>query len=100
MSNIFDKLAADYHANDFKLGMPSTDEGHRVRRLTVMERITGGKGFRSLPKEPGRNAEGLSRGDRKRLSRERANAAVNEARPYQHMHSAARRRVLALEIAA
>lgn len=98
--NIFDQAVADYHANDFKLGMPSTDEGHRVRRLTVMEKLTGGKGFRQPAKEPAVRANGKTRGEMKREARERANANVSEARSYQHMHSAARRRVLDAEVRA
>jgi hypothetical protein len=101
MSNIFDKLAADYHANDFKLGMPSTDEGHFVRRLTVMERIAGGKGFRTPAKEPAtRGTTGKTRGQLEREARELANAKVSESRPYTHMHSAARRCYLEAQVLA
>jgi hypothetical protein len=87
--NIFEKLAADYHANDFKLGMPSTDEGHRVRRLTVMEKLTGGRGFRQPAKEPAVRANGKTRGEMKREARERANANVSEFRERQFRHASA-----------
>lgn len=100
MTNIFQRISASEQANDFKLGMPSTDEAHRARRLTLMETLTDGKGFRIPAKEPKRNAAGLSRGDRKRIARSAADAKVSESRPYIHLHSAARRRVIALEIAA
>ncbi|MGG7534639.1 hypothetical protein [Rhizobium sp. 12,4] len=100
MTKAFQQALADHHANDFKLGMPSTDEGHFARRLILMERLTGGKGFRSPAKEPAPRANGKTRGEMKREARERANVAVSEARPFQHMHSAARRRVLTAEVAA
>lgn len=99
MTNIFNDIVADYHANDFKLGIPSTDAAHFDRRKTVMEKLSGGTGWRSPAKEPKRDAQGLSRGDRKRLAREAANSKVNEDRPYLYMHSAARRRALEAELA-
>ena len=98
-TTVFDEIVADYHANDFKLGMPSTDDAHFDRRKTVMEKLSGGKGWRIPAKEPKRNAQGLSRGDRKRLARAASNERVSEDRPYLYMHSAARRRALAAEVA-
>jgi hypothetical protein len=84
--NIFDKVVADYHANDFKLGMPSTDEGHFARRLAVMARLTGGKGFSNHAKEPAVRANGKTRGQMKREAREAANAKVSESRESQFLH--------------
>ncbi|MBY3263836.1 hypothetical protein HFO15_19610 [Rhizobium laguerreae] len=87
--NIFDKAVADEYANDTKLGMPSTDEGHFARRLALMERITGGKGFRTQPKLPAVRANGKTRGEMKLEARERANAAVSEERDAQFRHASA-----------
>jgi len=98
-TNIFNEIVADYHADDFKLGMPSTDDAHFDRRKTVMEKLSGGKGWSIPAKEPKRNAQGLSRGDRKRLARAAAYERVSEDRPHLYMHSAARRRALAAEVA-
>ncbi|MBY3543626.1 hypothetical protein HFN71_28495 [Rhizobium laguerreae] len=95
--NIFDKAVADEYANDTKLGMPSTDEGHFARRLALMERITGGKGFRTQPKLPAVRANGKTRGEMKRGARERANAKVSESRHPEFMHSSARQRVAGFE---
>lgn len=99
-TSAFNAVLTKEHANDTKLGMPSTDEAHFARRMTIMERMAGGKGWSSPAREPKKDAQGLTRGDRKRAARERANTAVSETRPYLYMHSAARRRVLAYKIAA
>lgn len=90
---IFNAIAAREHANDTKLGMPSTDPMHYARRRTIMEKLAGGKGWRTDPKEPKKDAQGLTRGDRKRAARERANAKVSEHRDYELLNSAARRRL-------
>lgn len=87
--NIFNEIVAGEHANDTKLGLPSTDPTHAARRRTIMEHMAGGNGWRTPPKEPKRDAQGLSRGDRKRLARERANAKVSESRDRQFMHASA-----------
>jgi len=75
------------------LGMPSTDLMHKARRLTIMERMTGGNGFSALKKEVRTYSDGTTRGERKRAARERANAAVSEDRAPQFMHSTARRKL-------
>lgn len=87
---IFQKALEAEYADDTKLGMPSRDEGHRARRLAVMERMTGGRGFERPAKEPRKDAQGRTRGDRKRAARAAANAKVSEAREPQFMHSSAR----------
>lgn len=91
----FDAVVAREHENDTKLGMPSTDAGHFHRRMAVMEQMTGGNGFGKLPKEPRKDAQGMTRGDRKRALRAATNAKVSEIRDPQFMHSAARRRLAA-----
>lgn len=100
MSNIFTTLANREHENDSKLGMPSTSLEHHVRRLTLMERLAGGKGWRNPKKESRRDAQGLTRGQRKRALREATNAKVSESRPYLFMHSAARARWRAEQVRA
>jgi hypothetical protein len=91
----FEAVVAKEHENDTRLGMPSTDLGHFARRMTAMENMTGGNGFGKMPKLPRKDAQGLTRGDRKRALREATNAKVSENRDQQFMHSAARRRVVA-----
>ncbi len=87
MSNIFTDLATREHDNDTKLGMPSTSLEHHIRRLTLMERIAGGKGWRTPAKELRKFSDGTTRGQRKRLARERANAKVSEQRTNEFRHS-------------
>ncbi len=65
-----------------------------------MERLAGGKGWRMPAREPKKNAQGLTRGQRKRALREAANAKVSESRPYLFMHSAARARWRAEQVRA
>ncbi|SFB52629.1 hypothetical protein SAMN03159496_04673 [Rhizobium sp. NFR07] len=100
MSTAFQKVLDKEHENDSKLGMPSTSLEHHVRRLTLMERLAGGKGWRDPKKEPRRDAQGLTRGQRKRALRETTNAKVSESRPYLFMHSAARARWRAEQVRA
>ncbi|MEZ2132514.1 MULTISPECIES: hypothetical protein [unclassified Sinorhizobium] len=91
--NIFNEIVAEEYANDTKLGMPSTDAAHHSRRMNVMSKMTGGNGFRIPAKQPAPRANGKTRGEMKREARERANAAVNEARELRFLHSAARKRI-------
>lgn len=92
--NIFNKIVADEYANDTRLGLPSTDTMHFLRRMNVMSTMRGGNGFRVPAKEQKRDAQGLTRGERKEIVRMAANARVSEDRSNLHMHSAARRRRL------
>lgn len=92
MSNVFEALANREHQFDTHLGMPSMSLAHFDRRRTLMETMASGKGWGKQKKEVRRFADGTTRGDRKRIARERANAAVSEERLVQFMHSAARRR--------
>lgn len=91
--NVFTTLANREHENDTKLGMPSTDLAHFHRRMHLMSTLRGGKGFGQSPKGLKRDAQGLTRGDRKRLRRQVVNERVSEDRQPQFMHSAARRRL-------
>lgn len=88
---IFKKVLEREHANDTKLGMPLSGTAHK-RRLDTLARMTGGNGFRTPPKEPRKDAQGRTRGDRKRLIRAAAMARVSEGRAPEYMHSAARMR--------
>lgn len=64
---IFSEIAAREHANDCRLGMPAANSAHFDRRMTAMAQMTNQKGFRLYPKQPKRDAQGLTRGDRRRL---------------------------------
>lgn len=88
--NIFTKIALNERGNDTKLGMPATDPGHHQRRLDLMSRATGGKGFRVPAKEPTtRGNSGKTRGQMKREARDLANAKVSEYRDRKFRHSSA-----------
>jgi hypothetical protein len=65
--NIFNEIAARENANDYRLGMPAANSAHFDRRMTAMAQLTNQKGFRLYPKQPKRDAQGLTRGDRRRL---------------------------------
>jgi len=75
--NAFNKVIEAEFANDTKLGIPLYDPVLINRRLTFFSRLTNGKGFRIPPKEPKKNDQGLTRGDRKRMAREIANGKVH-----------------------
>lgn len=98
MSTAFQKVLEKEHANDSKLGMPSTSYEHHIRRLTLMEKLAGGKGWRIPAKDVRKFADGTTRGQRKRALRAVFDAKVSEMRPYLFMHSAARRRALSAEV--
>jgi hypothetical protein len=93
--NIFTALANREHENDTKLGMPSTSIEHNIRRLTLIEKLAGGNGWRKPRNELRKFSDGKTRGDRKRALREAANARVSEARDPEFMHSTARARLVA-----
>lgn len=90
--NAFQKVLEREHADDTRLGMPSRDAAHMLRRATIMASMTGNRGFRLQTKEPRTDAQGLTRGDRKRKARAAAMAKVSESRAPEFMHSAAKRR--------
>lgn len=88
--NIFNKVLAKEHATDTQLGMPLYGVAC-LRRAETMARMTGGKGFRTQPKELRTDAQGKTRGQRKRAACATAMAKVSEVRASQFMHSHARR---------
>jgi len=70
--SIFAKVLAAEHADDTRLGMPALSEAHSLRRRDVMSSMTGGRGFTVAAKTPAKDAQGMTRGDRKRAARARA----------------------------
>lgn len=88
----FQEVLEREHADDTKLGMPSNDYGHHLRRMAAMERMTGGRGFSKPRKEQRANTDGTTRGQRRRERRAIAMARVSEERAPKFMHSSARRR--------
>lgn len=90
--NAFDKVLAAEYGDDTRLGMPAKDSAHGLRRLAAMERMTGGNGFRAPATKPREDAQGLTRGQRKRKARAAAMERVTENRAPEYMHSAARMR--------
>ena len=75
--NVFQRLFARQVANDYLLGLPSIDEAHQKRRLNAMASLNP-KGFRTPPKTPRTDAQGLTRGDRKRRRRRMCNDIARE----------------------
>ncbi len=86
--NVFEKLAEAERKLYVLLGVPLGELN--VGRMTLMRALRGGKGFQTEAKEPRKDAQGLTRGDRKRALRMATNAKVSEVRApeYQHRNSA------------
>jgi len=70
--NIFETALQKEFAPVVTLGNPLNDDVAIYRRTAYFSHLTKGNGFRSFPKEPRKNADGLTRGDRKRLAFQRA----------------------------
>lgn len=92
IGSAFNKVLQTEYGDDTRLGMPAKDSAHRLRRLAAMERMTGGNGFRIPAIKPRTDADGLTRGQRKRKARVIAMERVTENRAPEYMHSAARMR--------
>jgi len=90
--SIFNKIIEAEHADDYRLGIPAKDAAHFLRRMTAMDNMRGGNGFIKPPKELRKDAQGMTRGERKRVLRAATNAKVSENRDPEFMHSVARRR--------
>jgi hypothetical protein len=90
MNEAFQKVLAAEYGSDTKLGMPARDEAHGLRRLAAMKRMTDGNGFRVPATKPRRDAQGLTRGQRRRAAYAVAMAKVSEERAPEYMHGAAR----------
>lgn len=82
-------LAAEANAAT-RLGNPSDSVAAFHRRMNAMATMTGTHGFRVPPLEPRTDAQGKTRGQRKRAARALAASKVTEARAPQFMHSHAR----------
>ena len=89
--NVFNKVLAAEAEAATRLGNPSDNSASFHRRMNAMATMTGTHGFRVPPMEPRKDAQGKTRGDRKRASRALAASKVTEAREPQFMHSHARR---------
>lgn len=71
--NIFNKILADEHQDDTRLGFPARDKAHYDRRMNAMARLTGGRGFTTPKQEPKTHPTfGTTRGERKRQRAEEA----------------------------
>jgi hypothetical protein len=68
--NIFQKIMQDQGKLERSLGNPLRDPAAIERRLNVMATMTGGKGFPIPPKTPRVDAQGRTRGERKRAARQ------------------------------
>nr|WP_278374577.1 hypothetical protein [Brucella anthropi] len=67
--NIFNKLIAKQVSKEVTLGNPLDDALAISRRQNHFASLRGGNGFRQPKASPKTNAQGLTRGDRKRLMR-------------------------------
>jgi hypothetical protein len=77
--NILSKIFSPKAKSEMTLGNPLSDlDGARSRRLMFFAAKTGGKGFREFPKEPRRDAQGMTRGERKRERRAVADRITRE----------------------
>lgn len=89
--NAFNKVLAAEAEAATRLGNPSDNSASFHRRMNAMATMTRTHGFRVPPMEPRKDAQVLTRGDRKRAARAIAASKVTEARAPQFMHSHARR---------
>lgn len=76
--NVFNKIMGDQSKIETSLGNPLNDPMAIARRQSHFAAMTGGRGFRTPPKSLKADAEGLTRGDRKRARREASNAAIQD----------------------
>lgn len=73
--NIFDKMVSRDWDAARRLGCPAATEAERLRRVEAMAAMNP-SGFRTPAKQPRRDAQGKTRGDRKREARTRTNAKI------------------------
>ena len=91
--DVFERVLAKEHSTDSQLGVPLYLGTAWARRMNYMANLRGGDGFRVPALEPRKDAQGLTRGERKRKSREIAMSKVSETRLPEFMHSSARSRL-------
>ena len=75
--NIFSKVAQKYEGDATKLGCRSKDEGHKNRRMAAMAAMNP-NGFRQYKKEPRLDAQGMTRGQRKRAAEAKRRSVARE----------------------
>lgn len=73
--NIFDKIVGEQTARETTLGSPLHDRLAIQRRISHFASLTGTKGFRIPKKTPKVDAQGMTRGDRKRARHAKAFAS-------------------------
>lgn len=67
--NIFNRLMAKQISKEITLGNPLVDHSAISRRQNHFASMRNGNGFQQPKKSPKTDAQGLTRGDRKRLMR-------------------------------
>lgn len=94
MNKFFKKIAAIIHGEqkaDVSLGAPAVDRAAYDRRMTLFRNMRGGDGFAKEPGKPRKNADGLTRGQRRRAMAAKSRAKVSEQRPVKYRHASATR---------
>lgn len=76
--NIFDTIVASAQAKVMLLGAPLHDLAMIDARKTAFASLRNGAGFRIYSVKPRKTVNGLNRTERKKILRDRADAAVRE----------------------
>lgn len=76
--NIFNKIVANAQAKVMLLGTPLNDVAMIDARKTAFASLRNGAGFRIYSVKPRKTVNGLNRTERKKILRDRADAAVRE----------------------
>lgn len=76
--NIFEKIESNSHTKIMSLGQPLDDYAMIDVRKTAFATLRNGAGFRIYPVKPRKTVNGLNRTERKKILRDRAEAAVRE----------------------
>lgn len=88
--NVFNKILQNEAVAATSLGNPSADYAAHRRRMNAMATMTGTRGFSVPPMEPRKDAQGFTRGDRKRAIRAATADKVSEYRAPEFRHSSAK----------
>lgn len=68
--NIFNRILFRDHRQSLRIGNPlGRDSGPFLARMNSLAMLREGRGFRTPPKQPAVDAQGMTRGDRKRALR-------------------------------
>lgn len=74
--NIFSKILGKAVKQDTRLGNPlGVGNGPFFARMNCMALMRGGNGFQTPPRDPFKDSQGMTRGDRKRMARATCNNA-------------------------